>query len=472
MIQSPWVERFNGLDDQAISLRVRHVPNPVSDLCRSPSAEASNLLWHTLREIFLPTPRTLQVINKILAIAISHSKVTYPDVDTFWQKLHRLDFQPEPATCFAGLAGVGKSEVLKAINRLMQEVLAVDAGEGCRLMMRAFFYSRVEEGDSEASILRSFLQSSWEAQQNFLGVSEGVKRNATDGKENDSPWNVKAVKKASDLAKRFALRDGVATILLDELQFMTQSSEANTKVTKALLASTYLGPPLVYATNYDMGHRLKNRGQQDRERLLARHIVLLPDSLGRDEDVLAWQDYLTECVRVSAGCISIDPLRDGEALHQYTFGLKRKLLELFRIGYGHARDKSRPHATIEDFEWAYRSSEYSVHREDVEELIAITLGRKSARLDLQCPFPLDPEEWQHRAAYQKAKNIEMVTNLATASSLSPDEKKAYVAAGGTVPTKPQKKSSKTSTSRQTKPPMAESMRGGAQRYKNQQQSQK
>jgi len=426
MAMTPWAKRFMGLSDEVIEARTRLTPSPLLNLNAYPAYEAANLMWNTLREVFILTPRTLKVIRRIIAEASAFSDQVYPDEKAFKRRLYNPVVDPLPAICLTGPAGVGKSTLLKAMSRLFDETGYIDAGGGHNLPMRTFFYYKVYRGCRDNQILQAFIESCL-----VLSLKEGDVVE-DDPKEPPQPETVKSVTRALALAQRLAARDGIAAVILDELQFLTQSTVANTAVTATLLGMTYLGPPLVFASNYDMVHRLKQRGQQDRDRLLSRHVPLLPEMLAVPEDFQAWKAYLAECMAISGGALAFDPENDAQPLHCYTFGLRRKLLDLFRIAYRNARLQSRYTATMHDIEWAYCSGEYCEHRVDVEELISIQLGRPSSRKDLIFPFEMDAEETQIRTEEQKARHIEKITDQATAAALTPAEKRTYAAAGGTV----------------------------------------
>lgn len=460
MVMTPWATRFMELSDGVVEARTRFTPSPLLNLDAYPAYEAANLLWNTLREIFILTPRTLKVIRRILAEASAYSGQAYSDQKVFKSRLYNPVVDPLPAICLTGPAGVGKSTLLKAMSRLFDETDQIDAGGGHRLPMRTFFYYKVYRGCRDTQILQAFIESCL-----VLPLKEGDVVE-DDPKEPPQPETVKSVTRALALAQRLAARDGIAAVILDELQFLTQSTVANTAVTATLLGMTYLGPPLVFASNYDMVHRLKQRGQQDRDRLLSRHVPLLPEMLAVPEDFKAWKAYLVECIAISGSALAFDPENDAEPLHCYTFGLRRKLLDLFRIAYRHARQQNRYTATMHDIEWAYCSGEYCEHRVDVEELISIQLGRPSSRKDLIFPFEMDAEETQVRTEEQEALHFEKVTDQATAASLSPAEKRSYVAAGGTVKGAKESGRKPSGEKRKKAPPrtLESLLEGGRKRY--------
>ena len=136
-----------------------------------------------------------------------------------------------------------------------------DTGAGHLLRLRSFLLLAVKEHDTEASIfnsLRKLLQQGSDATpDNFVAIPDE-----------------KAVSKRAGSVSRYmphvrlgVFRDGVAMVLLDELQFLTQG-DATARILKTLLLHTYLGPPLLYTANYDMVHRLLKRPQQYRDRLV------------------------------------------------------------------------------------------------------------------------------------------------------------------------------------------------------------
>lgn len=425
---TPWAKRFMNLDDESIARRTRFVPKRVSNLDSMSAGAASTILYRTLEMIFVATSQRIRVIRQIIDVAHGYSQGAYPDNRTFLTRLYNPAEEPipHPAICLTGLAGGGKSALLKAIGRLMPDENC-DTGAGHLLRLRGFLLLAVKEHDTEASIfnsLRKLLQQGSDATpDNFVAIPDE-----------------KAVSKRAGSVSRYmphvrlgVFRDGVAMVLLDELQFLTQG-DATARILKTLLLHTYLGPPLLYTANYDMVHRLLKRAQQYRDRLLSNPVVLLPDSLTCNEDFESWVDYLKEVLYVSNGTLKFNLKADAELLHRYSFGLRRKLLHLAQIAYGHARDSGRFCVAIVDFEWAYRSSQYHVHRADIEELVRIELGSgtRSRKQDLLCPFDIDPDIKQASKKFHEAQLREKVAQQALAASMRPEEADNYAAASGNI----------------------------------------
>lgn len=460
---TPWAQRFVGLDDAAIAARTRSVPKPIVLPDSMPIGTAATTLRRSLEAIFVATPQCIRILRRILEVARAYSQAVFPDCDAraFTDQLYHFDelieLAPVPAICLTGLAGSGKSALLRALRRLIVD-RKCEIHPGQSLPLRTFLYLAVREHDTEAAIFDSLRGSlaHWgdPVPSEHAPPSGGTARAKRLG----------SVSRTMPFVKRGVFRDGVAAILLDELQFLAQSG-ATARITKTLLLHSYLGPPLIYAANYDMVHGLASRAQQYRDRVLSSPLIVLPDCLDRAEELSGWIEYLTEVRRVAKGVLVFDPKRDAEQLHRYSFGLRRKLLQLFEIAYGHARETGKLCADRGDFEWAYKSHLYHVHRADVEALIAIALGGKSRRADLVCPFDLDQDIKMAHQRFNEARYMEEVAQQAVVASLSPVEAKAYAAAGGTVDKPGATSNRRSSGPRVREPVSARSLAEGRQRFK-------
>jgi len=89
---------------------------------------------------------------------------------------------------------------------------------------------------------------------------------------------------------RWIYRRGCCLIAIDELQFLTQSEQANVLVCQVLLAVTYVGVPMVFISNYSLCHRLLKRPPEAIQRLLTRPLILVPDLPDSDD----WRNLLAE----------------------------------------------------------------------------------------------------------------------------------------------------------------------------------
>lgn len=416
--KSPWELRFIGLDDKSIEDRTRIAPHPIGGLSSFSRGTASEKLRVHLEAIFLASPQGVRVIREIVHTAWAYAQEEYPDAKEFMARLYNDEYIPltRPAICVTGLAGGGKSAIMRAIGRLIPDD-ECDAIAGHQLPRRAFAFVAVKQHDTEAAVFRSLHE--------LIGCSTIPRSTEVESTSKPSrrQGRLGSVNDAMRLAQRGAFRDGFTGILLDELQFLAQSG-ATARISKTLLLLSYVGPPLVYAANFDMVHGLKARAQQYRDRLLSRPIVLLPDSIWDSEEFEGWILYLSEVLRVADGALEFDAKDDAERLHRYSFGLRRKLVLLLTEAYRHAREHKRQSAKMPDIEWAYKSVRYEVHRDDVESLQASEIGTKTKRRDLHCPFEIDPDVKSGRTKFYLNMLHQKTAEDAVAASLSPAEKRA------------------------------------------------
>lgn len=436
---NPWLRPYDDLaDDRNLSSNMEHVPATLGQLSQRSASLASLELEHFLNEIFLPTPNTLAIARKILNRARLHIETVYSGTAAYREKM--FDYRPDSFSvlpmCLTGLAGVGKSALLKALKRSLDVVSYVDVGMGYKTVIRPCIYFPVCSHGSVSNVTRSIV-----AQFIDPAVEHAAHDRPSTPHESRRPTGYSM--NSQEAAKWLAFRDGTGVILLDELQFITHSETANTLATKVIYATGYIGPPLVFASNYDMVTRIQRRGQQDRDRLLTDPAVLRPDSLYHADDVESWQRYLRACVTVSGDALAPDLDYFFEEIHHMSYGLRRKTVTLLSLAYGIAREHSRNTATIKDLRDAYSSQNFSTHRLDVEALRNIDAngGRNPrARIDgnssssLICPFPEAQADTFVRQVAELGRQTLDLSNKATLSAYSPKERSEYKASGGVVET--------------------------------------
>jgi hypothetical protein len=245
----------------------------------------------------------------------------------------------------------------------------------------------------------------------------------------------------TDRTERRAHRDGISLLTADECQFFTQSANANTAISKALLLLGSLGVPFIFCSNYSLGHKLKDRPQEERQRLLCSPIVLLPDH-HESED---WRDYLAECKRVAGDWLDIDVINDAASIHHYSFGLKRLVVRLIVIAYRHMAESGEKKIKLAQIQRAYLSTDYSVNRVDVETLIRISINSTTSAKEkhLLCPFDLPPTVQAALSEQSRKARDALVTKRYVESSMTAEErsasniaKKKDIDADNAVPPKP------------------------------------
>ena len=368
-------------------------------------------------------------------MARSFATDRYPDERTFISLAYSptpVDFTP-PVICLTGLAGVGKSAITKAFQRLFPPGHPIDV-----------------PGHAAFPLI-----GSWQFTfAGFSGISKLLTQNFRDPR-------VQKSKGAASKAAAEAVAQGISLIATDELQFLTQSS-ANTLAAKVLLQISAIGPPLVFTSNYSMLHRLTKRPHEERQRLLTSPIIIHP--LASDSD--DWKKLVGEFLKAAPELSGLRSASDiEEQLHTYSFGIPRSLVLLLGIAYSFARKRNDSgKVALNDLESAYRSVDYSSTRDDIVALVGGLINPSKLRPDLACPLScVDPKPDSsdkvvpHPSIDQHMKRSR---EAALVSSLNKAERTAYEAASG------RKSDPKPSRTRhQPRPPASiESLIEGADKF--------
>ena len=100
-----------------------------------------------------------------------------------------------------------------------------------------------------------------------------------------------------------------------------------------------------------------------------------------------WIAYLDAARSVSPDVLTFDPSLEAENIHRYTFGVKRKVVDLIAIAVRLTRRRSTT-ATVDSDALlaAYRSADFAMHRDDVEVLFRQQVTGRAERKDLADPF--------------------------------------------------------------------------------------
>ncbi|OIQ92442.1 hypothetical protein GALL_255880 [mine drainage metagenome] len=357
---NPWIDRFGpGLTEDQIRERVRVDARPLEGLAKLPAEQAVTALGECLSQVFVPTAQVISALTGFIGMARAYSASAFPSMGRYIRQIYQSQSGQacRLPTCLTGLAGVGKSELLKALAKVMPADMELNVQGHAGL---------------QATSLLSFVM------QSQVGAP-GVLRQRTAQGWADLP--------RGGLNAHNIYRDGVSLMTADEFQAVTAGGSANAVATKTLMQMAQIGPPLVYCANYSLVHSLLKRPQQDRQRLLSNAVVIHPEAADSDD----WRLTLTELQKVASRVIRIDPERDAADIHSYTAGIKRSVIALLSTAYRLARASGKDHFGMTDIQQAYASADFWTHRNDVEELTRQAIGNGSrgrrAALDLVCPFP-------------------------------------------------------------------------------------
>lgn len=399
---NPWAERFVPLfDAEEVFRRAEVKPTTLLNLNAKPLEAACKELEDALSEVFYPTTQCVDLLTEWAGQAHAHCLTYYPSRRDFLSGVYATErASPLPdfsfPACLAGWAGTGKSQLLQAFLRILPppDSLYID--------------DHHSHFPLEAAWVRQ-LQNCKSAQQ-VPAVVAGMKPS---GRSN------------LDVARRRAFRDGVAFLGVDEFQFATQSSSANTLVTQMLFAASHLGVPFVFATNFSLLHKLLRRPQEDRQRLLSKPKVLWPDMPESSDKIKTLESYRDICLEV----IAFDPVNDSHAIYLYSAGIKRLEKILIVEGYRIARLRSGRNAKVgvREIEETYHSAAFTSNRRDVEDIASQTIQKKKVpgRDDLWCPFDLPRPAQSPRSNPFSERREERVAEAAINDSLTKSEREAY-----------------------------------------------
>lgn len=394
-ISNAWAKRFELLlGREAMRQAVEFYPEPLSDLGRLPIALAVEKLKQTLGLLFYPSEQCLDFLEDWVGRAYAHAILCYSDPIAFCAAIQSQTLPiPEWADIFilTGLAGVGKTALLEAFLRAMKLDLSITTPDGTMWP----------------------LQSCWQVKFRDIKTENGFwqRLGSTYTATHD---NV-------SYCRRLAYRLGISFLSLDELQFFTLSREANTNLTRLMLAACNLGLPTNAVGNYSLVRRLMKRDSPDQQRLLGNVKVMMPD----DPDSRDWMQFLTCQKNALPDVLAIDPNNDGPRINLLSGGQKRAEVRLIVIAYEKKRKaSSNPDVKVflTDLEDAYESGEFRVHREEIEEISRRTLTNVTKDDDLSCPIELPATQVQQFKRRAEQERNSRVARQELEDSLSAEEK--------------------------------------------------
>jgi hypothetical protein len=389
------------LDKSEIKRRAQLQATPLENLDDQPTAIACRFLAKALHETFYPTTQAVDALHQFVETALAHTLQLYPDERTYLDWIYRKesplpDFMPP--VCLTGLAGIGKSCVAKALVRILPEDdLVFCSADEVKHPLKSVWKIDIRAQTKLGELLAP------------LGGTEGSLRDQT------------------ITARRRAYRMGISLIVPDEFQFMTASSTANTRIVQALMSLAYLGLPFVFIANFSLLHRLLKRPQEDRDRLLSKVHVMMPDA-PESED---WVNTLKLQLAVAPDVFQINPESDAGQIYRYCAGIKRYEATLMEVAYAIARENNPKGkstvVTMADVKAAYESSKYAAQRADAEIITQqFILNRQvnKNRPDLWCPIGLPQTLSEKLAAQIQQQRSKQVADNIQTSSASQAERKA------------------------------------------------
>lgn len=375
--RSPWVARFDPLlEREEIRRRATIKGHRLAGLDRMPLETACSALQKALEEMFVVGERTLDLLELHVGRALAHSVHAYPDVGVFVERTYaeEIILDAPPPLCVTGLAGVGKSQIAAAVMRVMPPDGTVHADPTLKepYPLRAARRITVQARSTLAAALTPLLPPDAVAKQ----------RRRSKNKEPSQPKI--SIDRMVDLARGWSYKCGLASLLGDEIQFLTPSALASTQLSRLLLTWTYVSVPSSFLLNFSACHKLMRRPQEERDRLLSLPVVVMPDLPDSKDWLMLLEEYQTVCDDI----LDFRLTDHAEELYSMTVSIKRALKRLTVSAYRRTRHSKRLKMSMENFRAAFRSRELLPLHEDVMAILAQQHGRKpdKKRRDLWSPF--------------------------------------------------------------------------------------
>lgn len=389
--------RFDGcFEIEQIRQRVTVRPEPLSDLSRMLPVLAAAELAQRLKEIYLPNLFSLAFIQEVVGRADLFSRSVFTSERDYEAKVYQPPNVEVAPICLTGLAGVGKSETIAAVMRLLPANIEFESSHfPGKVPLVSYWHASARDKARGKQLLADFLL--------------------------DSAPTEKRMSEAQllHMCRRLVYRRGVSLLFLDETQHIVKG-QGTALVTDILLTLARIGLPMIYLANYSLLHKLTDRNQEDTQRLLLQPRIMLPDDPAGED----WNAYVAECVRVSNGQIRAEEEELAAELYTLTFGLKRLAVHLLGLAYIECRKAGRRYIALGDLSNAARSTEYSISNKEVVELyrIAVEGPRGTKRKDLYCPLDIPAAHKSNVVHFARQERDERATALAIDSSLTLQER--------------------------------------------------
>ena len=333
---------------------------------------SKSILKNSMEDVLVCTDQIRSLARQMLARADAHAEEQFKSPKQFISNVYSnmpWGKKTVPATAITGLAGTGKSHFLRAFERLIDLLLQVPPPAGKKLALTPVWTMSIR-----TSPLFGDLIQPW--------VALIDKISGEDKTEDTNHYKPKRLVDIKRRASTLTYREGVCLLLVDEFQFISRGATSNASAIALLLNLLSVGPRLGYVMNYDMGHRLMKRPQEDQDRLLVDPIEVLPERAGSVDFMRLLREYMS----VAPSDFLIDPKSIEDMVHTYTFGLPRAMVNLLCEAWMLAKEsRGRSAAVIpDDITRAYKK--LGVQRTNVELLWKFGISDEKQRLDLRSPF--------------------------------------------------------------------------------------
>ncbi|MBS1140347.1 MAG: transposase [Proteobacteria bacterium] len=385
--------------DEEIARTIEVSPSPIIDIAKYEVEEAIKLLERAFKESYVATAQGISLIRRIVGIGRGHLRSAYPDESTYKKRCHCFDLRPATpwdAVALVGLGGTGKTQLIRAIQRLLDPKGATVSVDGLPMYaIQPLIVMTMAQGTTLTKLLTPFAGSA----------------------SNADTVQIQAAKNA--------YTQGTGLAILDESQFVTSTQGGHAKSAKTLMQATYIGPPLLYCANYSLIQKLGKRPNQERDRLLSNVIAIVPEAKGSK----GFADILDAQLRVFGDATShegaVKAERYADEIHNYVFGISRKSATLLQWAWRFARWEGDKTLRFSHIKKAYESECFTSHRKEVEILKQQVFQKKKIRDDLWCDYvPMEPSNVVYVQEFENERNKRIAAELSR-STMSPEDREAY-----------------------------------------------
>lgn len=406
MNEKPWLYWFDRYrDDRDIYAAAYRPVSAIDRLDLLPVEEACARLRFEWEKIFIPGAQHIEILREWLRLARQASHERYPTLDAYHRSfdLERNEkSMPFPILCLTGLSGISKTSLVNTFGRMC----ALDGNGRYESASQSLSLRPVRIIEIEP------LESVWDVLSDLANpiYSAAHKRpSLKDLRENVRQW---------------LHSSGIGMLILDEMQFLNQSSAASTRTVQVIMTLARLGYPFAYVGNYSLIWKLMGRRHEERDRLLGTPIVLEPPRVDSDW----WRKAIEGYIAISPEVFRLDASDCVGRLHRLTGGIFRVLRELLIQAYRVARDNGIAHVSMETVHAAYISRAFGNYRKNIEDLNSVSISgwKRDKRSDLVCPLNDDLVGTVEKKVNSPSVNASPPVEIADfllASTLTPGQRK-------------------------------------------------